>query len=164
MVRERRWGGEEGFLGQGARRQVEEEGRRLVRRVRRVGHRLEEEDIVREEGRNRRSQQQRGTERKDEERRREELVRVERNREWRERREEERGSKEERGEEGRKKPERREDAGSLEAALRRELVCQRCGAELGGGEVWQCEEGHLACVACRRRGEVRLTVFSIFFL
>ena len=122
------------------RQQLEEEGRRVTRKLKSVGRRLEEEQVVKEEMRARERESRAIKERLEEERREEESERAVRNREWRIKREREDWRREGGG---------GEVVPTLEEALVAELVCASCQAGLWNGPIYQCINGHLACSSCK---------------
>ena len=119
------------------RQHLEEEARRVTRKLKSVGRRLEEEQVVKEDMKAREKETKVIKERLEEERRVEESERAVRNREWRMKRETEEWRRE--GQIG----------GSLEEVLVAELVCTNCQAGLWNGPIHQCTDGHLACSSCK---------------
>ena len=111
------------------RQHLEEEARRVTRKLKLVGRRLEEEQVVKEEMKAREKEGKIIKERLEEDRRVEESERAARNREWRMKRETE-GSRKE-----------GEKAGSLEEVLVAELVCTNCQTGLWNGPIHQCIDG-----------------------
>ena len=121
------------------RQHLEEEARRVTRKLKSVGRRLEEEQVVKEEMKVREKESRAIKERLEEERRVEESERAVRNREWRMKRETDAWRREGGG----------EVVPTLEEALLAELVCANCQAGLWSGPIHQCKDGHLACSACK---------------
>ena len=119
------------------RQHLEEEARRVTRKLKSVGRRLEEEQVVKEEMKAREKESRAIKERLEEERRVEESERAARNREWRMKREKEGWRR------------AGQMVGSLEEALVAELVCANCQAGLWNGAIHQCIDGHLACTSCK---------------
>ena len=129
---------------------LEEEAKKVTRKMRSVGRRLEEEQRVREEMRAKDKEGKVVRERLEEERKVEEKTREVRNREWRQKKEALKFSKERRG-----NPivsESNEGVSSLEEVLVGELVCSNCKVDLWKGTLFQCNEGHLACEQCKPDG------------
>ena len=118
------------------RQHLEEEARRVTRKLKSVGRRLEEEQVVKQEMKARERADKVLKERLEEERKVEESDRAARNREWRMKRETEECLRE------------GQMVGSLEEVLVSELVCTSCQAALWKGAIYQCIDGHLACSSC----------------
>ena len=120
------------------RQHLEEEARRVTRKLKSVGRRMEEEHVVKEEMKAKEKESKVIKDRLEEERRLEESERAVRNREWRMKREREEGCQ--------------GVGGSLEEVLVAELVCSNCQAGLWTGPIHQCINGHLACSYCKPTG------------
>ena len=121
--------------------QLEEEAKKVTRKMRSVGRRLEEEQRVREEIRTKDKEGKLFRERLKEERKMQEKNREARNKEWRLKRDR-------RGKSTRED----EDVSSLDEVLVAELVCSNCKGGLWRGPLFQCNEGHLACEQCKPEG------------
>ena len=130
--------------------QLEEEAKKVTRKMRSVGRRLEEEQRVREEMRAKDKEEKVVRERQEEERKvQEKKTREARNRKWRQNKEalkssQERGRKQIRSVNG--------DVPSLEEVLVAELVCSNCKDDLWKGTPCQYNEGHLGCEQCKPDG------------
>ena len=130
--------------------QLEEEAKKVTRKMRSVGRRLEEEQRVREEMRAKDKEEKVVRERQEEERKvQEKKIREARNRKWRQNKEALKSSQERRGKQIRSV---NGDVPSLEEVLVAELVCSNCKDDLWKGSLFQCNEGHLACKQCKPDG------------
>jgi len=133
--------GDDGLDGR-QKRELDDEAKRVARKIHHVTKRMDEEEQVKDRIRCKQQEETFAKRCKQDEKRKQEMTRAEKNKEWRMKKEKEGVDVNWR---------------KVEERVRGELCCPSCQRDMAPpGKIYQCRDGHVVCEECWNRTDLKI--------